>query len=134
MLWRDDLRKNEKLLFYGAKSEIDGEIDIRRGNFHNGVCKEYGCRVEIIKDNLTESQAFRLESKMIKYYVLTLGYGAPIDGYDDFDHNLPYLTNFTWGGEGTSGYKHTEEAKRKIGENTSKALKGHKHSEETKKI
>ena len=35
MLWRDDLRKNEKLLFHGAKSEIDGEIDIRRGRHNN---------------------------------------------------------------------------------------------------
>ena len=34
MLWRDDLRKNEKLLFHGAKSEIDGEIDIRRGRYN----------------------------------------------------------------------------------------------------
>ena len=38
---------------------------------------------------------------MIKYYVLTLGYGAPIDGYRDFSNNK-YLTNFTWGGEGHS--------------------------------
>lgn len=35
MLWRDYLRKNEKLLFHGAKSEIDGEIDIRRGRHNN---------------------------------------------------------------------------------------------------
>ena len=35
MLWRDNLRKNEKLLFHGAKSEIDGEIDIRRGRHNN---------------------------------------------------------------------------------------------------
>lgn len=35
MFWRDDLRKNEKLLFHGAKSEIDGEIDIRRGRHNN---------------------------------------------------------------------------------------------------
>lgn len=35
MLWRDDLRKNEKLLFHGAKSEINGEIDIHRGRHNN---------------------------------------------------------------------------------------------------
>ncbi len=35
MLWRDDLRKNEKLLFHGAKSEINGEIDIHRGRHTN---------------------------------------------------------------------------------------------------
>ena len=31
MLWREDLCKNERLLFHGAKSEIDGAIDIHRG-------------------------------------------------------------------------------------------------------
>lgn len=35
MLWRDDLEKNEKLLFHGAKSGIDGEIDIHRGRCNN---------------------------------------------------------------------------------------------------
>ena len=154
------IRKDNNTVFYVGKGTKNRAYDLDRSNFHNGVCKKYGCRVEIIKDGLTESQAFRLESKMIKYYVLTLGYGAPIEGYDNYDHNLPYLTNFTWGGEGVSGYKHSEEAKRKIGESSkgennpmfgknayanktpeemeeigkkkSKALKGKKHSEETK--
>ena len=35
MLWRDDLEKNEKLLFHGAKSGIDGEIDIYTGRCNN---------------------------------------------------------------------------------------------------
>lgn len=35
MLWRDDLGMNEKLLFHGAKSQIDGEIDIHRGRKNN---------------------------------------------------------------------------------------------------
>lgn len=35
MFWRDDLEQNEKLLFHGAKSEIDGTIDIRRGRLNN---------------------------------------------------------------------------------------------------
>ena len=35
MFWRDDLGKSEKLLFHGAKSEIDGEIDIHRGRHNN---------------------------------------------------------------------------------------------------
>lgn len=40
------------------------------------------------------------------------------------------LTNVTYGGEGTSGYKQKEETKRKIGNKN----KGNKHSEETKKM
>ena len=35
MLWRDDLAQNEKLLFHGAKSEITGKIDVRRGRKNN---------------------------------------------------------------------------------------------------
>ena len=31
MFWRDDLSAKEKLLFHGAKTEIDGEIDIHKG-------------------------------------------------------------------------------------------------------
>ena len=110
------IRKDNNTVFYVGKGKGNRAYDLDRSNFHNGVCKEYGCRVEIIKDGLTESQAFRLESKMIKYYVLTLGYGIPIDGYRDFSNN--YLTNFTWGGEGISGLKRSEETKEKIrGEN-----------------
>ena len=32
MFWRDDLKKHEKLLFHGAKSKIDGKIDIHRAD------------------------------------------------------------------------------------------------------
>ncbi|MBQ8260898.1 MAG: DUF3990 domain-containing protein [Lachnospiraceae bacterium] len=35
MLWRDDLGTNRKLLFHGAKSEIEGEISVRYGRKNN---------------------------------------------------------------------------------------------------
>ena len=35
MLWRDDLGTNAKLLFHGAKSEINGEIDVHYGRQNN---------------------------------------------------------------------------------------------------
>lgn len=35
MLWRDNLGIHDKLLFHGAKSEIEGEIDIHRGRHNN---------------------------------------------------------------------------------------------------
>ena len=37
MFWRDDLGANEKLLFHGAKTEIDGEIDIHKGRKNNEI-------------------------------------------------------------------------------------------------
>ena len=122
------IRLDNNTVFYVGKGKGNRAYDLDRGNFHNGVCKKYGCRVEIIKDGLTEKQAFRLEKRMIEYYVLTLGYGIPIDGYRNFSNNK-YLTNFTWGGEGTSGYKLSEESKQKLRE----INKGKHYSEETKK-
>lgn len=43
MFWRDDLKKHEKLLFHGAKSKIDGKIDIHRGRYNDDdlTCKRY---------------------------------------------------------------------------------------------
>ena len=35
LLWRDDLKKNQKLLFHGSKSEIIGNIDIGKGRSNN---------------------------------------------------------------------------------------------------
>ena len=35
MLWREDLGTNAKLLFHGAKSEIDGAIDVHHGRQNN---------------------------------------------------------------------------------------------------
>lgn len=35
MLWRDDLSTNTRLLFHGAKCELDGEIDVHHGRQNN---------------------------------------------------------------------------------------------------
>ena len=125
------IRLDNNTVFYVGKGHGNRAYNLSRGKgtHHDNICKACGCKAVIIKDNLTESQAFRLESKMIKYYVITLGYGINIEGYDDYDHELPYLTNFTWGGEGVSGRKHSEEEKQKM----SKAKKGKKNSKEHNK-
>ena len=124
------IRLDNNTVFYIGKGTGNRAYKIYRGEgtHHDNICKACGCKVVIIKNNLTESQAFRLESKMIKYYVLTLGYGSDIEGYDDYDHKLPHLANCTFGGEGTSGFHHSEESKRKMSEKR----KGRKNSEETK--
>ena len=134
------IRLDNNTVFYVGKGKGDRAYNLDRGNFHNGVRDKYDCKVVIIKDNLTESQAFRLESKMIKYYVLTLGYGIPIDGYRNFSNNK-YLTNMTWGGEGVSGLnplanktpEEMEEIRRKKSESMKGKNKGKKHSEEHNK-
>ena len=35
MLWRDDLKPSEKILFHGAKSNVKGHIDVTRGRLNN---------------------------------------------------------------------------------------------------
>ena len=122
------IRLDNMTPFYVGKGKKDRAYDLDRSDFHNSVRDEYDCKVVIIKDKLTESQAFRLEKRMIEYYVHTLGYGIPIKGYDNYDHDLPYLTNFTWGGEGISGRHHSEEEKKKMSE----SHKGIRLSEKTK--
>ena len=141
------IRLDNNTVFYVGKGTKNRAYNLSRGKgtHHDNICKACGCKVVIIKNNLTESQAFRLESKMIKYYVHTLGYGINIKGYDNYDHALPHLTNMTWGGEGTSGRKLSDESKIKISEknkgikrsedekrNISEKMKGRKLSEEHK--
>ena len=139
----EHIRKDNNTCFYVGKGTRGRAHNLDRGDFHDKVRDKYGCRVKIIKDGLTEKEAFALERERIADYVITFGYGAPIDGYRDFSNN--YLTNFTWGGEGCSGMHHSEETKLKLseklkGENSpmygrkgeNHPMYGMHHSEETK--
>ena len=115
------IRLDNNTVFYVGKGTGKRAYDPYRNLHHDNICDACGYEVVKIKENLTESQAYRLENKMIKYYVHTLGYGIDIEGYDDYDHKLPHLTNKDWGGiGGKSGVQHTEEHNKKISE----AMKG----------
>jgi len=71
--------------------------------------------ITILKDNLSEKKSFQIESKVIS----SIGRSSTKEGS---------LTNFTLGGEGSSGRRMLKETKEKI---RKKAL-GRKHSKETK--
>ena len=124
------IRLDNNTVFYVGKGTKNRAYKPKRNNFYNNVRNSCDCKVVIIKNKLTESQAFRSEKYMIKYYVITLGYGIPIDGYRDFSNNK-YLTNFTWGGEGVSGLNpyanKTPEEKETICKKISEANKGEKN-------
>ena len=140
------IRKDNNTCFYVGKGKGRRIYRPKRNKHYNRIRKRYGCYVVKIKENLTEKEAFALEREIIEDYVFVFGYGINIKGYDDYDHDLPHLTNMSWGGEGTSGYKFSEESKQKMSEkrkgekfseehklNISKAKKGEKHSEEHNK-
>ena len=122
------IRLDNNTCFYVGKGKGKRANFPKRNNFHNNICNRHGYKVEIIKNCLNEEEAFKLETEIIEDYVFIFGYGICIDGYKDFSNNK-YLTNMTFGGEGTSGFKHSEETKRKIGE----ASKGREFSEEVKR-
>ena len=122
------VRLDNNMCFYVGKGKGKRKDKKTRGLLHDNISNKYGHKVVIIANNLTEKEAFKLERKTIKYYVCTLGYGIYIKGYYVNTENKKFLTNCTWGGEGASGYKHSEESKRK----NSESHKGKKQSEETK--
>ena len=95
------IRKDNNTCFYVGKGKGRRIKVPKRNKHYNRIRKKYGCYVVKIKENLTEKEAFALEREIIEDYVFVFGYGINIKGYRDYNHE--YLTNCTWGGEGTSG-------------------------------
>ena len=124
----EHIRLDNMTCFYVGKGKGDRIDVLTRNKHHDNVSDKYGHVAVIIKDNLTEEEAFELERDIIEYYVFTLGYGIDIKGYRNIENN-EFLTNMTFGGEGVSGIKRSEEHKKKISE----ANRGRKRSEETRK-
>ena len=82
----------------------------RNKHFKN-IINSIDYKIEILYDNLTENEALELEVKTIHDLVFNEGYSIEINGYNTKNEN--HLVNQTWGGEGVSGYTHTEEERKK---------------------
>ena len=107
-------RIDENTIFYVGKGSDyrHSETSNRNKHWHNVVNKG-GFVSEIIFDNLNEELALLIEVELIDKY-----------------RRLNYkLTNMTDGGEGVSGYKHTKETKKLLGELNKKRIV----TEETRK-
>ena len=126
----EHIRLDKMEPFYIGKGKGERAYDLYRNDHHDAITDEYGHAVVIIADKLTEEEAYWLERDTIEDYVFNLGNGIDIKGHNDYDHELPHLTNMDWGGiGGKSGVPCSEEAKEKI----SKKNKGRKRSEEAKR-
>jgi len=105
----EHIRLDNNTCFYVGKGRGKRANFISRNEHHNRIVEKCGMKVKIIKDNLSEEEAYQFERELIQYYVFTLGYGIDIIGYNNKKVELGHLTNHTFGGDGSFGMVHSEE-------------------------
>lgn len=129
------IRLDTNTYFYIGKGVRNRCLDIKRRNPHfKSIIDKVETVVEILYDNLTEEQAFQLETEIIEDLVFNEGYSIEIRDYCERNIGI-HLVNQSFGGEGSSGYKLSNKTKKRMseqrqGENNS--FYGKKHSRETK--
>lgn len=105
------IRPDNGSIFYIGKGRKSRAWKVHGRNRHwSSVVAKHGFEVKIIDSGLSEREAFDLEIKKIS------------------EIGIENLCNYSLGGEGSSGYKLTEQQKAKH----AAALKGRKISDETK--
>ena len=96
-------RNDTGLIFYVGKGSAQRAYSrYNRNNLWHKIVKKHGYTVQILSYWQTEQEAFEEEKKLIKKY-------------RDSGINL---ANFTDGGDGVTGYRHTKEVKEKASERT----------------
>ena len=112
------LDKNEPFYIGIGKTEKRAYEKIKRNQFWNNVINKTDYQVEILFNDLSWEQAEEKEKEFIALY-------------GKKDNNTGCLVNITDGGGGRLGARHTEESKRKIGEESKNRIR-QPRSEETK--
>lgn len=127
--------KDTNVIFYVGKGRKNRYKSMchRSDEFMNIInSNNYDCK--FIKENMTEEQAFVIEKETISNLLNEENYGILVSGYDNTGKEY-ILVNKSYGGEGPSGYKLSDETRQKMsesrfGENNN--FFGKTHSEETK--
>ena len=105
------IRLDYNTYFYigkGTGKRVKEHCSGRTKHFKN-ILNKINCAYEILYDNLTEEEALALEIETIEDLVFNEGYSIEFDT----KHNKEkHLVNCTYGGEGLSGYKFTEEQRK----------------------
>ena len=74
------IRLDRMETFYIGKGKGNRAYELERNEHHDNISNMCGHAVLIIKDNLTENEAYWLERYIIEYCVFELGYGSDIEG------------------------------------------------------
>ena len=115
------LDKNEPFYIGIGKTEKRAYEKIKRNQFWHNVVAKTNYEVEILFDDLTWDDACEKEKEFIKLY-------------GKRDNNTGCLVNITDGGGGILGVRHTEESRRKIGEESRNRKRGPRSAETKEKL
>ena len=109
----EHIRLDTNTVFYVGKGKGRRCFEARRRNQHwkRVVAKAGGFDVCVVVDKIDEELAFLAEQELI---AKLKSQGAS-------------LTNMTDGGEGSSGYRHTDDARTKFSETMARTMKTYKH-------
>lgn len=105
--------------FYVGKGNVSRVRQLKRNKKHTRIAAKYGLRREVVLETSVEEITFEVEKSLIaehKTYFYENDFGC----------------NFTRGGEGTSGHKQSDEARRKMSVWRT-GRPGHRHTVETRK-
>ena len=105
----EHIRLDNNTCFYVGKGHGKRCNNKSRNEHHDRIVNKVGMKVKIIKDNLSEDEAYQLERELICHYVFDLKYGIDIIGYNNNPNENGHLTNHTFGGDGSYGMVHSEE-------------------------
>lgn len=108
----EHIRLDNNTCFYVGKGHGNRCNYYSRNEHHDRIADKVGMKVNIIKDKLSEDDAYKLERELIHHYVFDLGYGIDIIGYNNSPNENGHLTNHTFGGDGSYGMVHSEEWRR----------------------